>query len=324
MFSKIKKSKTLRSVLGAASLFFAGAPMTVEAAPRAPQKVTQTSVHECQSLARDYMPLCEQLEGNVPYCYSDGGSITAGCGVHFKDFKSLENLSVLRITPKKGSIISLANKKRLIKMADADWRAVVTKAQYPEVEKVEIIKLKDCSGKCPKGSDKVWNQQLMLMPSETLRKMNLTAAEFFAQKAYEFHPNLFQVSPSVRFVVMDLIYNLGYNKYYHSFPKFREAVRTANLQNMKNECKSKNKRRDTVRECLINSALLSSQKTTKEDLFQKNRALVLKQNSKLGPMCEKKLWQVLDESASKDLSWCQKRISLKSFVQNKKESVKKS
>ena len=67
MFSSLKKNKTLRSLLGATALFMAGTPQMVEAAPKAPQKATQTAQTEADRLVTEYMPLCAQLEGNLPY-----------------------------------------------------------------------------------------------------------------------------------------------------------------------------------------------------------------------------------------------------------------
>ena len=66
MFSSIKKSKTLRSLLAAASFIVAGAPSVTVAAPKTPTKITQVSKPDCTTLIQSYRPLCEQLEGNFP------------------------------------------------------------------------------------------------------------------------------------------------------------------------------------------------------------------------------------------------------------------
>ena len=134
MFSSLKKSKTLRSLLGAAALFAAGAPSVAESVPKPESKITQTVPDKCQLLAKEYRPLCEQLEGNFPYCYyGKTGKVTVGCGVHVKDFKDLQTLAVLKVTPKKGKTFSLDDKARLSQIANANWQNPETKKLFPEV-----------------------------------------------------------------------------------------------------------------------------------------------------------------------------------------------
>lgn len=306
MFSSLKKNKTLRSLLGATALFMAGTPQVVEAAPKAPQKAAQTvqSVTDC--LVTEYMPLCAQLEGNLPYCYKDKGVVTAGAGVHLKDYAGLGNLEAVKLTLKKGTVFNLEKLTRLRKMADADWKDPKIAALFPEVAKVEKIKLENCSGDFPEGTDKKWDkEQLIIIPSKVSEKINRKAADFCVKKAYEYHPNLFQLPPSARLVVVDLIYNLGYEKYFNKYLKFKAAVQSKDLATMKKECKTKNARRDTIRGCLINAALVirKDPKITRENLLKQIRPPVVAENPKLAPALEKVLWGKLDVAATQDFNW---------------------
>ena len=311
MFESLKKSKTLRSLLGATALFMAGAPSVAEAAPKAPQKMTQSTEIGLGNLKDSLLPLLEQTEGNYPYCYyGKTGSITVGCGVHMGDFSSLQNLTVLKVTPKKGCSFSLDQRKRLSKMADANWGIAATKKLFPEVEKVEMIKLKDCAGACPKNTDKKWGAQIFLMPTRTLKRINQEAIDFYVKKAYQYHPNLLRLPPSARLVVVDLMYNLGYGKYREEYPKFQEAVRKLNLTAMKEECGSSNKRRDAIRKYLMDSALLVKARGCRlsgEQLCRLHRAPAVKNKDFLSPACEPVLWKVLDDNTLVNRIWSQKQ-----------------
>ena len=311
MFSSLKKSKTLRSLLGAASLFVAGAPSVVEAAPRTQPKITQVAINKCQSLAEEYRPFCEQLEGNLPYCYyGKTGKVTVGCGVHVKDFKGVQNLTVLKVTPKKGKKFTLDNLDRLQKIADSNWQNPKTKKIFPEVEKVERVQVKDCVGKCPKNTDKKWDKALLLMPQGTLKKINEGAIQFHVKNAYECHPNLFSLSPSLQLVIVDLIYNLGYEKYKTGFPKFQEAVRKNDLWQAKKESAIKdNPRRTDAHSILIDSALLCEAKyfkQTVQQICQGHRSISDKRKfAYMKTQEEKAFWRLVDACTQKNYSWCQ-------------------
>ena len=307
---KLRKNSSLRSVLAAAALFTAGAPTVAEAAPKDPQKITQTSTKEADKLVASYIPLCVQLEGNLPYCYKDKDVVTAGAGVHLKDYSAAlaTDLKAIKLTLKKGTVVNLEKVSRLRQMADANWNLAKTYKQFPEVEKVQKIKLKDCVGECPKATDKTWDKEnLIVLPSQVLTALNKEAACFCVKKAQEYHPKLFQLPPSARLVIVDLIYNLGHKKYFDDYPKFKTAVQKADLAGMKNECKTKNNRRDTIRECLIDSAILLSNDSnmTLKNLLKKIRVPVVKKAPKLSPNREKSLWKELDTAATQNSSWYQ-------------------
>ena len=325
MFSSLKKNKTLRSLLGAATLFMAGAPSVVEAAPmKAPQKMAQNVVIGLDNLTDSCLPLFEQAEGNYPYCYyGKTGSMIVGCGVHLKDFSELKNLTVLKITPKKGSSISLKQQERLIKMANANWGAAATKAMFPEVEKVETIKVENCVGACPKNTDKKWDKPLFLMPQRTLKKINQEAADFYVKKAYQCHPNLLKLPPSARLVVVDLMYNLGYNKYLAEYPKFQAAVKTLNLTAMKKECGASNERRDAIRRYLMDSAILAKTKGDKvsaEQLCHLLRTPAAKKKDFLSPAREPILWKVMDDCTIVNQVWKQKQLASLKYGKDKTKS----
>ncbi len=318
MFSSLKKSKTLRSLLGAAAFFAAGAPSVVQAAPKAPQQITQSAIKACDQLAAEYAPICEQLEGNFPYCYyGKTGNITVGCGVHVKDFKAVQHLLALKVTPKKGKKFVLDNKERLKKMAGANWCDPKTYLMFPEVAKAETIKVEDCQGKCPKNTSEVWNQALFLMPESTLKRINQEAIRFHVKNAYECHPNLFTISPSLRLVVVDLIYNLGYGKYKSDFPKFQEAVRKNDLWQAKKESGIKdNLRRTDAHSILIDSALLCESRCFKQSVLQichDHRSISDKRKfAHIKTHSERAFWKLIDTCTQKNYSWYQgnKQMSL--------------
>lgn len=309
LLSRLKKNKTLRSVLGAAALFAMGTPSVVEAAPKPQPKITQAATNKCLLLAKEYRPLCEQLEGNLPYCYyGKTGKVTVGCGVHVKDFKDVQNLTVLKVTPKTGKKFALDNLDRLQKIANANWQD--PKTQFSEVAKVEKVKVKDCVGKCPKNIDKNWRKSLFLMPSETLDKINESAIKFHVQNAYEYHPNLFSLSPSLQLVTVDLIYNLGYEKYKTDFPKFQEAVRKNDLWQAKKESGIKdNPRRTDAHSILIDSALLCEAKYFKQSaqqICQSHRSISDKRRfAHIKTQSEKAFWTLVDACTQKNYSWYQ-------------------
>ncbi|MBO7484168.1 MAG: hypothetical protein J6T55_03510 [Alphaproteobacteria bacterium] len=312
MFSRLKKNRTLRSLLGAASLFVAGAPAVAEVAPKEPLKITQKEQSQCDALIKEYMPLCEQLEGNLPYCYyGKTGNMTVGCGVHFKDFKELDNLTALKVTPKKGHVFSLENKERLFKIANADWTSPNT--SFKEVASVEIISLKACGGNCPKNTDKKWRNSIILMPSKTLDKINKTAAEFFVKNAYEHHRNLFQLPPSVRLVIVDLMYNLGVGQYKKTYPKFQDAINRGDLWEARKQCKTNNERRDNTKQFLFDSALLSKDRYlsgSPDKVCRELRTLVgKKKNICVTTAKEPLLWLVIDSCTKGNHSWymCQSK-----------------
>ena len=310
LLSRLKKNKTLRSVLGAAALFTVGAPTVVEAAPKPQPKITQAAFDKCQLLAEEYRPLCEQLEGNLPYCYyGKTGKVTVGCGVHVKDFKSVQNLTALKVIPKKGKKLSLDNLNRLNQIANANWQDPRT--QFDEVEKVEIVRVKDCVGKCPKNTDEKWGKSLFLMPRKTLNKINETAIQFHVKNAYENHPNLFSLSPSLQLVTVDLIYNLGYQKYKADFPKFQEAVRKNDLWQAKKESGIKdNPRRTDAHSILIDSALLCEAryfKKSAQQICQDHRRISDERKlAYIKTQSEKAFWKLMDTCTQKNYSWCRK------------------
>ena len=310
MFSVLKKNKTLRSLLGAASLFMAGAPSTVEAAPKPAPSITQTVKADRDSLVQSYRPLCEILEGNLPYCYyGKTGNVTVGCGVHVKDFSGVQNLTALKITPKKK--FNLDKKERLLQMANANWKEPKTYGLFPEVEKVEYVKVEDCQGECPKSTATNWDKSLFLMPSDTLKSINDAAIHFHVQNAYECHPNLSQLPPSLRMVVVDLIYNLGKTKYQRTYPKFQGAIRGTDLWVALRECKTNNARRDNAKQILIDSALLSEARCLKKsapDVCQELRTIMGKKKSVcMKPQQEKCFWTLVDSCVKKDHSWYKSR-----------------
>ena len=191
-FLSPKTKKSLRSVLASMSLFMVGARMTTQASPdKAPAPITHRSISESEKLTQMYMPVCQQLEGNIDFCYKDKQAAAIGCGVHFKDFSELDNLPVVKITPKKGKTLNL-DPKRLQQIAVSDWRNPNTHLLFPEVESVERTKLKKCDGQFPKPNATTWDQDLFWIPKVTLDKANRCAADFCVKKAIEIHPNLFQ------------------------------------------------------------------------------------------------------------------------------------
>ena len=311
LLSRLKKNKTLRSVLGAAALFAMGTPSMVEAAPKTQPRITQNTTDKCQSLAKEYRPFCEQLEGNLPYCYyGKTGKVTVGCGVHIKDFKGVQNLPVLKVTPKKGKKFALDNLDRLQKIANANWQNPESQKLFPEVEKVEKVQVKDCIEKCPKNTDKKWAKVLFLMPQETLKKINETAIQFHVQNAYKCHPNLFTLSPSLQLVTVDLIYNLGYEKYKTDFPKFQEALRKNDLWQAKEESGIKNNpRRTDAHAILIDSALLCEARCFKQNAQQickDHRSISDKRKcAHIKTQEEKAFWKLVDACTQKNYSWYQ-------------------
>ncbi|MGN0920016.1 MAG: hypothetical protein ACI4OR_04620 [Alphaproteobacteria bacterium] len=319
MFFRIKKSKTLRSLLGAAALFSAGVPQMAQAAPKSSPKITQSARTAADVLTAEYMPICAELEGNAPYCYRDKNVLTTGAGVHLKDYAGLGQLEAVKLTLKKGTVFNLKDFSRLRRMADADWKNPKTAALYPEVVKTQKIKLEKATGDFPLGTDKTWQkEQLVLVPSTVLKKINKAGADFCVNKACEYHPNLFQLSPSARLVVVDLIYNLGHNKYFDTYPKFKAAVQKQNLKAMKEQCQTKNKRRDAIRECLIDAALLAktNPKMTRENLLKQIRQPVVAKNPKLAPALEKTLWSKLDAVSARTFDWQKQQTLAWRFLQN--------
>ena len=328
MFSFLKKSKTLRSILGAATLFTAGVPSEVEGAPKPPQKMTQAALKDCDLLAQEYRPLCEQLEGNLPYFYyGKTGKMTVGCGVHAKDFKAVQNLTVLKVTPKKGKKFTLNNKARLIQIANANWQDPKTKQRFPEVEKVEKIRVKNCFGKCPKNVDKLWEKPLFLMPTNTLTKINDVAIQFHVKNAYKCHPNLFSLPPSLRLVVLDLIYNLGYEKYKKTFPKFQRAVWKNDLWQARKESSLKgNPRRTDAHIILIDSARLCSAKCMQVSVQKTFDELKMRSDKrKSGCMQSSKevaFWATVATCTGKNHSWY-KMENQRHFLQSSMTKITK-
>lgn len=333
MFSSLKKNKTLRSLLSAAALFAAGAPSVVQAAPKAPQKMTQSVINSCDKLVKEYTPVCEQLEENLPYCYLDEGIVATGIGVRFKLQKGLENLTAVKLTLKDGTFLNLAKERRayLFKMANADWKNPKTLAQFPEVKTAEEIKLKDCDGDLPVGKTKRWDKtQFIVMPKATLSKVNQSAVNSFVQKAYEKHPNLFQLPSSAQLVVVDLMYNLGTSGYLNGFPKFRAAVAKKDLVTMKKECttlkedKKPDVRRNMAKKSLLEAAILASQKgMTKSLLIKKVEQSEVQKAPEYGPSKEPDLWEALDKAVGSSFDWYQKQQALKAVQLKQRVSSQK-
>lgn len=322
-----KTKRSLRSILAGMSLFMAGAPAMVEAAPqKAPTPISQRAETSRAKLINLYRPLCEQLEGNLPFCYNDNGAVTLGCGVHFKDHKSLENLTAIKISLKNGKSLSLRKIKYLNKMANADWKNPKTLASFPEVAKVQIVKLKDCKGTFPKPNNKKWEKDLFLIPQTTLNTVNNFATNFCIQKAQEIHPNLYQMAPSAQLVVLDLIYNLGHNKYKDTYPKFQKAIRTQNFKQAQKECKTGNKRRDTVRSLLMDSIILISNNNGRyglETVKKVHQKPAVKKDYFLSMVREPTLWKILDNCTNQNHKW-QENKKLLALNQAMKKLIKKS
>jgi len=334
MFSSLKKSKTLRSLLSAAALWTAGAPVVAQAADKTPPKATQTVLTPTEQLAAAYTPVCEQLEENLPYCYLDDGVIAAGIGVHLKDFSAkLGNLQAFKLTLKKGTVLNLEKTRRahLFEMANADWKNPKTLAHFPEVAQVEEIKLKDCAGDFPIGTAKRWDkEQFIVLPKATLSYVNKTSVDFFVQKAYKHHPNLFQLPTSAQFVVVDLMYNLGPSGYLKNFPKFRAAVAKKDLVTMKKECETKKNdgtkdvRRNMAKKALMNAAIWAGQKgMTKTLLLPKIKKEAGQEASKYSFPKEPDLWKALDIAAGQSFDWYQTQAVLKVMQSQRSASSEK-
>ena len=311
---------TRRSFLtGLAGLFASLAiPSTGEAATTKPEIFTASEKKKLKEL---YMPICEHLEGNLPFVYNDKGEATIGCGVHFKKFKKeLKNEYAIKITPKEGRSLTLnkkrpngsliSNKKYIEQIVSADWTNSKTRDRFPEVEKVERIKFTDTKEnwtidkECPKSATLEWNKPLFWIPEVSLKKANQYATDSCIQKAWDVHHNdLLKLPVSARLVIVDLIYNLGDTGYGDKgkFPKFKEAIRTRNFEKMKEECKTKNNtRRNTVRQWLIESARLANSGLTEARIKQSLRQGVC---LKMSPSCEVGLWCEVDKCTKENCNW---------------------
>ena len=148
------------------------------------------------------------------------------------------------------------------------------------------------------------------MPTETLKKINESAIQFHVKNAYECHPNLFNLSPSLRLVVVDLIYNLGYEKYKTGFPKFQTAVQRNDLWQARKESSIKgNLRRTDAHTILIDSALLCETRCMKKSAlktFDELKRLVGKRkNGCMKPSCEGAFWRTMVDCTRKDHFWYQ-------------------
>ena len=262
MFSLFKKNKTFRSVLAAFALSTTGAsvaPAATGPGDKTSPQVTQVSAQNERSKLfgwiKKFLPISE---GDMPCAYSDKGFMTAGCGVRFGGFSNLDELEALRVIPKKGCTFSIKKRAYLSKMANANWDLPQTRTLFPEVERVEKIKLKNCGTQCPKSNDEAWGGNLILMPKKTLDAMNTCAVNFYIQKALEFHPNLFQLPLPDQIVVVDVIYNYGHNGYAKkgTSPKFKKAVRDGNLEEIREQCNTGSARRDCIRKTLADIPLV--------------------------------------------------------------------
>lgn len=326
-FFSAKTKKTIRSLLASMTLSVAAGPVIEEfSSDKEVSPITQRAESPSDKLCKIYMPLCEQVEGNIPFCYKEKGSATIGCGVHFKDFKNLDNLSAIKISLKKGKSLSLRNLKKMTKMANADWKNLKTFAEFPEVASVKNVKLKDCKGDLPDPRNRAWKKDLFLIPRQTLKTANTYASNFCIQKAKELHPNLFQLPPSAQMVVVDLIYNLGFNKYKTTYPKFQRAIRQADFKTAQKECKTGNIRRDTVRSLLMNSLILVCDEKSNyslEEIKQKHRTPALKKEYFLSMVREPKLWTLLDNYTDQNHKWYRDQKVVK-LAQAMKKLVKRS
>lgn len=276
-----------------------------------PQKVpTKPAVKptpsQINALAELYRPLCEKLEQNMHFCYNDKGEATIGCGVHFKGFSELDKLPAFKIIPKKGCSLNIQ------KISSTNWKDL---AKLPEVEKIEQIKLEDIKldkkeswgSKLPRPKTEVLdaNKPLFWIPDSTLKTANTCAARSFVEKAYEHHPDLAQLPPSVRLVVVDLIYNVGGAGY--NFPNFKTAFRQRNYANMKEQCTTKdNPRRNAVRQWLIESARLANTGLSEEKIKQALRKGVC---IKMSPRCEAGLWSEVDRCTRENCNWKKLQIA---------------
>ncbi len=326
-FFSVKTKRTIRSLLAGMSLSVSAAPVVGDMiSEKDPTPIIQQVKSDSDKLCKMYMPLCEQLEGNIPFCYEEKDSATIGCGVHFKDFKSLDNLTAVKISLKNGKSLSLRNLKKMTKMANADWKNPKTFLEFPEVASVKNVKLKDCKGDLPDPRNKAWKKDLFLIPKATLETANTYASNFCIQKAKELHPNLFQLPPSAQMVVVDLIYNLGFNKYKKTYPKFQKAIRQGDFKAAKNECKTGNTRRDTVRSLLMDSLILISDNKngySLDEIKKKHRTPALKKDYFLSMVREPVLWRVLDNCTDQNHKW-QRNKKLVAVTQAMKKMIKSS
>ena len=266
-------------------------------------KATPAQINE---LAELYRPLCEKLEQNMHFCYNDKGEPTIGCGVHFKGFSALNQLPAFKIIPKKGCSLNIKTIK------NTDWKAI---SKLPEVEKIEQIKLEDIKldkketwgTKLPSPKTEVLgtDKPLFWIPNSTLATANTCAVKSFAEKAYAHHSDLAQLPPSVRLVIVDLIYNLGNGGY--NYPNFKAAIRQRDYTNMKEQCTTKdNPRRNAVRKWLIESARLASTGLSEEKIKQTLRKGV---RIEMSPRCEAGLWSEVDRCTRENCNWKKLQIA---------------
>ncbi len=299
----------------------------VAAQSKMPTTDTKKPLSEKEKLAQLYTPLCEHLEGVMPFAYEDKGYSAIACGVHFKDFENeLGNEIGIKIVPKENCSLTLGRKNKngtfvldtreLQKIANANWANPKVCESYPNIESVEQVKLKDFTEECPPSNTERWAQPLLWIPNKrTLEKATKCAIDACIQKTFDLHSaDLLKLPPSARLVVVDLVYNLGDTGYGASknFPNFKKALRQGNLEKMKEECTTKNNsRRNTVRQCLMESAILTQKKPTlsPEQIKTKLRESISK-DSKYSPSREPGLWREIDKCTDENCTWLKKQMAL--------------
>ena len=283
-----------------------------------PKEITNNTKNDTEQLAQLYMPLCEQLEGNIPFAYQNSDNPTFASGVCFQGFLSeLGNKPAIKITPKKNctldldkgmlekfSIVYSNNPKtwNSPKMWTTDRDKNFLSNFLSKVEKIEQVTLNDCKGSFPNSKATQWGNTLFLAPPATLKDANRYAVNFYIQKAKEMHPNLFKLPPSVQLVVLDLVYNLGDTRYSNEFVKFQEAVKANDYTAMKKQCTTLNtERRNAVRKWLIESARLTNKGLSEAKITQNLQSSA---TSGMYPRQEPLLWRAINEGTKAN---CTKR-----------------
>ena len=172
MFEKLKKNKTVRSLLTAAAVFSAGAPAVAGTPSKPATKTVQTAPNPARGrldLIQMYRPVCVALEKDLCYCYDDKGVPACGSGVRFCYYPELKDVEGIKLTIRRGCVLDLTDTAYLKQMADANWKHPKTAPLFPVVLKAEKVKLKDVTGGMPTGSQKkLVGGELVVIPSGTV------------------------------------------------------------------------------------------------------------------------------------------------------------
>ena len=289
MFDAIRRNKTLRSLLSAAALFSAGMPAAGESAEKSPTAVVETAKkQDISGLVNAYRPLCEIFEANLPYCYSDDGVKAIGMGVHLKDYAGFLDQEGIQVTFKDTVRLNRQTRKRLQYLAD-HWDDKDILSEFSNVSELKKIKLKEYTGSLPAGTATSWSgKKLVLVPTATLQNMNNVALNEDVQKALKVHPKLFELPFLAQIVVVDLVHNLGLNKYKRVFGEFQIGVNACDLQKMKAECGTKHDGEPDVRRNGMKKGLLTVQ-------------ILISKNTKLSPVQLKA--QAKNVAVAEDPKW---------------------